>query len=162
MSNREKGGIICKEFTIRRQAIRQVVYINLEQKTSQNSEVIPSQEEFWPFNSTLRFRYFKKSFKRYNRFSDMPLQLNFRISPSCQTLSMTLNMSKNTLLSSGSLSKDWCSSWVIKRSWFMKSHRVECLTVWMIIRDFHEKACTVCYIKVSNILQQIRSKGAGR
>ena len=36
----------------------------------------------------------------------MPLQLNFRISPSCQTLSKAIDMSKNTPLSSRSLSKD--------------------------------------------------------
>ena len=39
MNNRENLRVICKEFTIRRQAIRQVVYINVEQKRSQNSEV---------------------------------------------------------------------------------------------------------------------------
>ena len=31
-------------------------------------EVIPFQEERWPFNTTLCFRYFKKSCKRFTGF----------------------------------------------------------------------------------------------
>ena len=125
MNNRDKGRVICKQFAIWRQAIRQVVNINTEQRGLKTDscgtpEVIPFQEEFWPFNTTLCFQYFKKSFKRYNRFPDIPLRLNFRISPSCQTLSKALDMSKNTPLTSRSLSKDWYISWVIERSWFMQ------------------------------------------
>ena len=46
----------------------------------------------------------------------MSLRLNLRISPSCETLSKTLDISKNTPLTSRSLSKDWDISWVIERS----------------------------------------------
>ena len=82
--------------------------------------MIPFQEEFWPFYTTLSFRYFKKSFKTCNRFPDIPLRVNFRISHSCQTLSKAFDMSKNTPLTSRSLSKDCYISWVIERSWLIE------------------------------------------
>ena len=90
--------------------------------------MIPFQEEFWPFNTTLCLQYFKKYFKRYRRFPDIPLRLNFRISPSCR---------------------------VIERS-LCKSHWVESLTGWMIvifIKNFIQSNKSL-----SKILPQIGSK----
>ena len=51
MNNKEKGRVICKEFTIGRQAIRQDVCINQEKRGPKmdpcgSPEVIPFQEEF--------------------------------------------------------------------------------------------------------------------
>ena len=100
-------------------------------------EVIPFQDQFWPFNSTLCFRYFKKSFKRFNRFPDIPLRLNFRISSSCQTSSKALDMSKNTPLISRSLYQkiNIFHGWQ-KGVDLCKSHR-KILTGWMVVSHFH-------------------------
>ena len=43
-----------------------------------------------------------------------------KISPSCQTLSKAFDMSKKTLLTSNSLSKDIKISWVIDNSWVIQ------------------------------------------
>ena len=110
MSNRKKGRLIRKEFTIQQKVIWQNVYKNQKQMSFQ---------KFWPFNSTFCFRYFRKSLKTYNKFPYIPLPPNFRISPSCQILWKVLDMSKNTSLTLTSLSRDWHISLVIERSWFM-------------------------------------------
>ena len=50
----------------------------------------------------------------------MLFYFNSKISPSCQTLSKALDMSKKTLLTSHPLSKDEQISWVIDNSWLMQ------------------------------------------
>ena len=45
---------------------------------------------------------------------------SLKISPSCQTLSKALDMSKKRLLTSNPLSKVVKISWVIDNSWFMQ------------------------------------------
>ena len=50
----------------------------------------------------------------------MPFYFNFNISPSCQTLSKALDMSKKALLTFDPLSKDVEISWVIDNSWLMQ------------------------------------------
>ena len=62
-------------------------FIQIKNKRGPNTdpcgtpEVIPFHKEIWSFNSTLCFRYFKKSLKTFSRFPDIPLRLNFRINP---------------------------------------------------------------------------------
>ena len=81
---------------------------------------IPFQEEFWPAFVFGILKNSTGSNKRYNRFPNISLRLNFRISPSCQTLSKAFNMSKNTPLTSLPSSKDWYISWVIELSLFIQ------------------------------------------
>ena len=50
----------------------------------------------------------------------MPFCFNLKISPSCQTLSKTLDMSKKTILTFNPLSKDIELSWVIDSSWLVQ------------------------------------------
>ena len=54
----------------------------------------------------------------------MPFCFNLKISPSCQTLSKALGMSKETLLTSNPLSKDVKISWVIDSSWLIRESPV--------------------------------------
>ena len=57
-------------------------------------EGIPFQKEFCTFNTTFCFWYFKKSFKRYKSFPDIPLRFNFRIPPF--VFGILKNLLKNT------------------------------------------------------------------
>ena len=53
----------------------------------------------------------------FNKSPEMPFCFSLKITPSCQTLSKALDMSKKTLLTSSSSSKDLLISWVI--DWLM-------------------------------------------
>ena len=50
----------------------------------------------------------------------MPFCFSLKISPSCQTLSKVLVMSKETLPTSNPFSKDVKISWVIDNNWLMQ------------------------------------------
>ena len=54
----------------------------------------------------LRTLLLKKSLKMFNKSPEMPFCSSLKITPSCQTLSKALNMSKKTLLTSNPPSKD--------------------------------------------------------
>ena len=58
-----------------------------------------SQNESWPFKTTLCWWFFRKSSKRHNSLSFMPFCLNWYISPLCQTLSKAFDMPRKTILS---------------------------------------------------------------
>ena len=53
----------------------------------------------------------------------MPFCFDLEISPSCQTLSKALDMSKKTLLTSNPLSKDVKILWAIDNSWLIQESR---------------------------------------
>ena len=98
------------------------------------SEVTPFQEECWQFNTIFCFPYFEKSFKRYNRFLDIPLRRNFRIIHSCQTSLSRASICLKTL----PLLRDHYQKIDIFRGWqkgvdLCKSRQVKSLTSWMII-----------------------------
>ena len=54
--------------------------------------------EFWPFNTTLCFLLFKKSVTVLKRLPDIPFCFSLKGSPSCQTLSNALEISRKTFL----------------------------------------------------------------
>ena len=58
------------------------------------------QEELRPFRATLWFQFFKWFSKSIINFPPTPHVFNLKISPSCQTLSKALEISRNTLLTS--------------------------------------------------------------
>ena len=58
-----------------------------------------------------------------NRFTRNAVCFNLKISPSCQTLSKPLDMSKKTLLTSNPLSKDVKILWVSDNSSLMQESR---------------------------------------
>ena len=167
MNKREKGRFICKQFAIWRQTIRQVVNLNQEQKRSQNRFLWNTWSDSFPrrvltIYTTFCFQYFKKSFKRYNRFPDITLRLNVRISPLCQTLSKPFDMSKNTPLTSWLLSENWYILWVIERSWFMQMSLVRKPDWLDDNKSFSFKTLYSLLNKsLSKILLQIGSKETG-
>ena len=76
-----------------------------------------SQDECWPFRTTLCFRQERKSRKRFKRFPEVLFWFSLRRKPSCHTLSKALDISKKTYLTSNPLSNDLYISWVIASNW---------------------------------------------
>ena len=61
----------------------------------------------------------KKSDKICNRSPEILFCFNLKISPSCQTLSKALDISKKTPLTSNPSSNDFQISWVIDKNWLI-------------------------------------------
>ena len=77
-------------------------------------------DKFWSLSTTHCFLFLKKSNKVWRSWPKLPFCFNFKISPSCQTLSKALNMSEKILLTSNPLSKDVKVSWLIGNSWLIQ------------------------------------------
>ena len=93
---------------------------------------------------------------------EMSFCFNLKISPSCQTLSKALDMSKETLLTSDPLSKDVKISWVIDNSWLMQESPGWKPDWFLQMTLLAEKLINISLkITLSNILLQIESKETG-
>ena len=84
------------------------------------------QVDTWPLRTTLCFLLLKKSVKMFNKSPEMPFCFSLEITPSCQTLSKALDMSKKTLLTSSLahrrkiykfrellITVDWCRNYQV-------------------------------------------------
>ena len=86
-----------------------------------------------------------------------------KISPSCQTLSKALDMSKKALLTSNPLSKDVEILWVIDNSWLMQGSLGWKPDWFLEMSLLAEKEINISFkISLSNILPQIGSKETGK
>ena len=63
---------------------------------------------------------FQKTIKRHGSLSFLPSWFNLYIRPLCHTSSKAFDMSRNTRLTSMTLSKEVKISWMIDRSWLLQ------------------------------------------
>ena len=65
------------------------------------------QVDTWLLRTTNSFLLLKKSLKMFNKSPEIPFYSSLKITHSCQTLSKALDTSKNALLTSSPLLKNW-------------------------------------------------------
>ena len=100
---------------------------------------ILAQAETWALSLTLYCLLLKKSIRMFNSLPEMPFCSSLKITPSCQTLSKALDISKKTLLTSIPSSKDLRISWVIDNSWFIQESPGLKPNWWGVINFFSRK-----------------------
>ena len=121
-----------------------------------------AQEEVCPLRTTLSFLFLKKLGSRFKRLPDMSFCFSLKIIPSCDTLSKTLDISRNTLRTTKPSSNDWYIWRVIDRSWLMQSPGLKLDGCWEI-RSFSIKNTDISLnINRSRISLRIGSKDIGR
>ena len=89
------------------------------------SAFVFSHVENFVLRTTHCFLSFKKFYKRFSKFPDISFWGNLYIIPSCHTLTNAFDISRKTLLTSSSKSKDSLShdnSWLIQESSGLKLH----------------------------------------
>ena len=77
------------------------------------------QEDVCPFGVTLCFRFFKKSVKSFNKFTNILFWYSLKRIPSCHTLSKDFDICRKTLLTPRPASNDSYISWVIDFDWLI-------------------------------------------
>ena len=100
---------------------------------------ILAQAETWALSTTLCCLLLKKSIRMFNSLPEMPFCSSLKITPSCQTLSKALHISKKTLLTSIPSSKDLRISWIIDNSWFIQESPGLKPNWWGVIIFFFQK-----------------------